>query len=113
MNPASVAGTDQQEDTMSAPTTDTAAIRQIIRALRDADYVLDYVDDGGEEIKVSTEQEAIDAITAVDSAHLFVTHPTNSPSHVWFVLGNDPEEVAADHGVSLEDAIGPLMRSWW
>jgi len=98
---------------MSAPKTDSAAIRQIIRALLAAGYALDYVDDGEDEVKVSTEAEALDAITAVDSAHLFVKHPTERASHVWFVLGNSPDEVAADHGVSLSPVLDPLHHKWW
>lgn len=98
---------------MTAPKTDTAAIRQTIRALRAADYVLDYVHDGEEEVKVSNEDEAIEAITAVDNAHLFVTHATERPSHVWFVLGNDPEEVVCDYGVSLSHVIDPLTEGWF
>lgn len=97
---------------MSAPKTDEAGIRQTIRALRNAGYVLDYVDDGGEEVKVTNEDEAIDAITAVDNAHLFVTHAEHPASHVWFVLGNDPEEVICDHGVSLSHVLDPLMERW-
>lgn len=99
---------------MAAPKTDAAAIRQTIRALRAAGYVLDHVDDGGDEmVKVRTEDEALDAITAVDSAHLFVEHPgPHRASYVWFVLGNDPEEVIADHGVSLSHVLDPLTERW-
>jgi len=98
---------------MAAPKTDEAGIRQTIRALRAADYVLDFVDDGGEVIHVRTEAEAVEAITAVDSAHLFVKYADGTPaSHVWFVLGNDPEEVICDHGVSLSHVLDPLMERW-
>jgi hypothetical protein len=99
---------------MGAPKTDEAAIRQTIRALKAAGYVLDRVHDGGEEIKVSTEQEAIDAIMAVDDAYLFVNHADGERgSHIRFVLGNDPEEVICDHGVSLSHVLDPLTEKWW
>ena len=98
---------------MSAPSTDRAAITKIIRALLAAGYTLDYVHDGGERVKVSTESEALDAIDAVDAATLYVEHADLRASHVLFVLGNSPEEVAADYGVSLEPVIGPLTESWW
>lgn len=98
---------------MGAPKTDEAGIRQTIRALRNAGYVLDYVDDGEEQVKVTNENEAVDAITAVDSAHLFVKHNDGErASHVWFVLGNSPEEVIADHGISLSHVLDPLMERW-
>lgn len=98
---------------MSAPSSDQAAIRQIIRALRAAGYTLDSVNDGEEDVPVKTETEAIEAIMAVDCATLYVDHPTKRSSHVFFVLGNDPEEVACDYGVSLSDVIDPLTESWW
>ena len=50
---------------------------------------------------------------AVDSAWLRVTHPLQSKSgHVFFVLGNDPEEVICDYTINLDHVIGPLMESW-
>lgn len=98
---------------MSAPKTDEAGIRQTIRALRNAGYVLDFVDDGEEQIKVSNETEALDAIMAVDVAYLFVKHSDGErASHVLFVLGNDPEEVICDHGLTLSHVIDPLMERW-
>jgi hypothetical protein len=49
-----------------------------------------------------------------DDGYLLVTLPDGtSTSHVYFVYGNDPEEVACDYGVSLEPVIGPLTESWW
>lgn len=99
---------------MSAPSSDTAAIRQIIRALRAADYPLDSVWDGEESVEVSTEAEAIEAITAVDQAHLYVKTPNRGIlGWVFFVLGNDPEEVAADWTVNLSPVLDPLTESWW
>lgn len=97
---------------MTAPSSDTAAIRQIIRALKAADHTLLAVDDGEETIKVSAEQEALDAITAVDCAFLHVTLPDADRGYVFFVLGNDPEEVAADYTINLEPVLDPLTRSW-
>ena len=95
------------------PTTDKAAISLTIRALQQAGHKLVLVDDGGEQVKVRTLQKALDAITAVDSAHLFVSLPDRpGTTWVWFVLGNEPEEVIADHGLSLSPVIDPLLGSW-
>lgn len=98
---------------MTAPSSDRAAIRQIIRALVAADHTLLSVANGEEVIPVKNETEAIEHIMEVDMATLSVRLPDGTPSHVFFVLGNDPEEVACDYGVSLEPVIGPLTESWW
>lgn len=99
---------------MNTPGSDEQGVRQIIRALRAAGYRLVMVFDGEEEIAVSTESAAIEAIFAVDMAHLHVKHPeTGVTGWVWFVLGNDPEEVAADYTVTLSHVIDPLTDSWW
>lgn len=97
---------------MSTPSSDKSAIRQIIRTLRAAGYVLNYVNDGEERISVANEAEAIEAITAVDEAVLWVAHPERRESHVYFVLGNEPFEVAADYGVSLDETLQPLFDHW-
>lgn len=99
---------------MSAPSTDTAGIRQVIRALRAAGHTLLLVDDGGEEITVTTEKAAIEAITAVDQAHLYVTLPGGeSTGWVFFVLGNDPDEVVCDYTTNLDPTIDDLTSSWY
>lgn len=98
---------------MTAPSSDQAAIRQIIRALRADGWVLLLVDNCEEEIRVRTEAEAIDAIMAVDAAYLIVAEgtPTGNRGWVFFVLGNDPEEVAADYTVNLT-AVDNVTTSW-
>lgn len=99
---------------MPAPSSDKAGIRQIIRALRDAGWELDYVYDREDETYVATEGAAIDAIMAVDEAFLYVKRTENGVrGYVFFVLGNDPAEVAADYTVNLSNVIDPLTESWW
>ena len=99
---------------MSKPSTDRGAIQQIIRALRQADHTLLEVFDGEDTIKVSNEKEALDAIMAVADATLFVRNPEGDGNPwVRFVMGNDPEEVAADYTVSLCPILDPLTESWW
>ncbi len=97
---------------MSIPSTDSAAIRQVIRALRGAGHHLVAVDDGGEEIKVATETAALEAITSVDEAHLYVTLPDGRNGWIFFVLGNDPDEVVCDHSTNLSPTIDALIDSW-
>lgn len=98
---------------MAAPSSDTAGIRQTIRALRDAGYTLVEVWDGEETVRVKTETEAVEAITAVDDATLFVRTPEGDRNPwVRFVMGNDPEEVICDHVDSLSPVLDALMDRW-
>jgi hypothetical protein len=113
---------------MSAPSSDSAAIRQTLRALKAAGVTPTYVEYGGgdgEDVTGKGEQAILDAIMAVDDAYLIVdlpenlqpeTHPGHTPegktSHLYFVLGNEPFEVICDYGVSLEPVLGPLTEGW-
>jgi predicted fused transcriptional regulator/phosphomethylpyrimidine kinase len=98
---------------MSTPTDDRAAVGQVIRALKAAGYKLLHVDNGEENVKVTTATEAIEAIFEVDQAWLLVLDPdTGAQGCVFFVLGNDPEEVVCDHTINLSDTLDPLLDSW-
>lgn len=96
---------------MAAPTSDRGGIQQVIRGLRADGWSLDFVDDGEEDVPVTNETEAIEAIMAVDMAHLFV-RKGEERGHVWFVLGNDPDEVAADYTLTLSATLDPLIERW-
>lgn len=99
---------------MTAPSSDSAAIRQIIRALKAAGYRLDYVNNGEESVGIEYEQDAIDAIMEVDMAWLYVSQPgfAAGGSYIFFVMGNSPEEVAADYTLDLEHVLEPLTDRW-
>lgn len=101
---------------MAAPKTDESAIRQTIRALRKADHVITAVEDGASEVHQfqpdASEDAIIAEVTSCDDGYLFVDLPDGTTSHVWFVLGNDPEEVIADHGASLSPVLDPLAEKW-
>ena len=99
---------------MSKPGSDKDGIRQIYRALVEAGYTVNQVFDGGDEpVEVSNEREAVDAVTAVDEASFNVQKDGKDVSWVFFVLGNDPEEVVNDYGTSLSHVIDSLTESWW
>ena len=99
---------------MSTPSTDRAAATQIIDAVVAAGWNLLHVNDGEEVIKVKTRNEALEAVFAVDMAHVFFQNArTFNVGWIWFVLGNDPEEVAADYTVNRSDAIDPITDKWW
>lgn len=97
---------------MAAPSSDSAGIRQAIRALRGAGYTLVEVWDGEETVPVKNESEAVAAITAVDDATLFVRTPEGDRDPwVRFVMGNDPEEVICDYVVDLT-VLDDLIDTW-
>jgi hypothetical protein len=97
---------------MAAPVSDKAGIRQAIRALKADGWELAFVNDGDyEDVAVSTETEAIDAITAVDDASLHVTKGTDT-GWVRFVMGNEPDEVVCDYTTNLT-AIDTLTDGWY
>jgi methylaspartate ammonia-lyase len=100
---------------MGAPTTDRGGIQQVIRALKLAGWEPYEVDDGGDENeKVTNETEAIDAVMAVDAAHmLFKRQEPFDTGYVFFVLGNDPEEVVCDYTTNLDPTVDELVRTWW
>lgn len=97
---------------MGAPSTESAAIRRLIRvALTDGWNLtmVRYYD--GEQIPVSTEAEALTEVLAVDEAYL---HFIRGDEHAWirFVLGNEPDEVACDYTVNLT-AVDRETSTWW
>lgn len=102
---------------MSTPESDKAGVRQTIRALRKADHVITAVEDGAREVHQfaanASEDAIIGEVMSCDDGFLIVQLPDGSKSHVYFVFGNDPEEVICDHGVSLSPVLDPLTQSWW
>lgn len=104
---------------MSKPTTDRAAISRIINGLIEAGCTPTVARDGENEdlpYKGNTKTAVLDHLTSCDESVLFVDLPEGAgreSSHVYFVLGNDPIEVAADCGISLEPYIEPITRPWW
>lgn len=61
----------------------------------------------------ASRDEVLDWLTSCDESVLLVDLPDGSESYVYFVLGNEPEEVANDHGVNLEPFIDPIVKPWW
>ena len=96
---------------MSAPRSDSAGIRQTARALSEAGWELDHVWDREEHTPVKTEDQVVAAVTAVDDAFLYVKRGTET-GYVFFVLGNDPEEVICDHTINLSYVLDLLVEGW-
>lgn len=99
------------------PSTDREAISLIIDGLIERGCTPTMSRDGEDEDLPYTDKEsALDWLTSCDESVLFVDLPEGAgrkSTHVYFVLGNDPEEVACDYGVSLEDYISPITDPWW
>lgn len=102
---------------MGAPSSDKAAIRQVIRALRKAGYTITGGHDGEDffEVAADVSEDTLidDYLTVCDDSTLHTWKDGEGNSHVYFVLGNDPEEVVCDHGVSLSPVLDPLTEGWW
>lgn len=102
---------------MSTPKTASAAIRQTVRALRAAGYVLDSVYDGSETVvKYPSEDSVISAVHNADGDAYLYVHAEGCARGPWvrFVIGygNLPEESINDYTTDLEHVLGPLTDAW-
>lgn len=96
------------------PSSDREAISSIISGLTKAGVkMLSVVDGANEEFAFEDKKEALDNLTSCDESVLNVLLPDGKQSHIYFVLGNDPEEVACDYGVSLSPFLDPIIQPWW
>lgn len=107
---------------MRKPSTDREAIGLIIKGLIERGCTPTVARDGENEdlnFTDATREEFIDWLTSCDESVMFVDLPRPDPetgatsTHVYFVLGNDPEEVACDNGVGLEPYLDPIVEPWW
>ena len=99
------------------PKNDREAISLIIDGLIERGCVPTMVRDGAnEDHPYITKEAALDDLTSCDESVLFVDLPAGAErgsSHVYFVLGNEPREVAGDYGVSVSEFLEPIMDPWW
>lgn len=96
------------------PSNDREAISLIIDGLIERGCTPTSSRDGAnEDLPYSDKEEALDWLTSCDESVLFVDLPDGKESFVYFVLGNSPEEVASDSGVSLEPYLDPIVNPWW
>lgn len=97
---------------MNTPKNDREAVSAILNGMESAGWTVDSVDDGEQHFSVSSTKRAIDAVMDVDMAHVFLSKGDVS-GWVWFVLGNDPEEVAANSTVNLDPDLSSITGPWW
>jgi hypothetical protein len=100
---------------MNAPTTDRGGIQQAIRALHADGWRMSHVWDGEEGVRVETETQAVDAIEATGEARLHLVRGSvadGETAWVFFVLGNDPDEVICDYTTNLA-CIEALQDTWF
>lgn len=98
------------------PTNDKEAITLILDGLIAAGCKPVNVWDGEELTPVTNTEEAVPVICNLDEAVLNLVLPADADrtgSHIYFVLGNEPEEVACDYGVSLSPYLDPIVNPWW
>lgn len=98
------------------PSNDREAVSLIIDGLIERGVIPVSVTDGAGEDFVfdhDNPEESIDELMSCDDGRLDVTLPDGTDTWVYFVYGNDPEEVVCDHGVSLSPYIDPIMKPWW
>lgn len=85
-------------------------VRHAIRSLRAAGWQLHSVYDGGDEVKVSTEEEAMDAVFAVDDSTVrFTKEGVKGLRGFYVVLGNDGYDAIADYNCNEDDDFGKIM----
>jgi hypothetical protein len=99
---------------MALPKTDRAGVQQAVAALIADGWKMKHVNDGGDTVLVNSGVRAIHAIMAADTAILTVTRGTGAPyseGKVWFVLGNDPDEVVCDYTTNLT-VLDTLINKW-
>jgi hypothetical protein len=95
------------------PSNDREAITLIVQGLVDGGHTPRYVNDGEENVPTTTVADVVEAVTAVDVATAVFRNPNGTRGWVWFVQGNEPEEVAADYTVNLDPLLSSIVDPWW
>lgn len=90
--------------------TELEVITGVLDAATRAGWEAFEVNNGGGWERVSSRQEALDAITAADLAEVNLKREDQT-TWMFFVLGNEPHEVLADYGVNLSADVEPYIDS--
>jgi hypothetical protein len=96
------------------PSNDREAVTLILTGMQDAGWTITKVNDGEEVYPVNNAvDKAVGHVMDVDMAHVFLVSSEGVKGWVWFVLGNDPEEVAADYTLTLDPDLSAITDPWW
>ena len=107
------------------PSNDREAITLILEGMvKKGCSLVSVIDDtwNKDEVTVVTNvEQAVKLVTGVDEAFVRINLPDSpvdltgqtSDGYIYFVLGNDPEEVVCDHTVNLSEFIDPIVSPWW
>jgi len=87
-----------------------------VRGLRQAGYVVTSVEDEGHDFAkgeaIRTEDQIVHELMTCDLGWLHV-EKDGERGFVFFVYGNDPEEVINDYTVNLSSIVDPITDRWW
>ena len=90
-----------------------AIVRALIRHLKANGWRVDRVYDGGEDVPVRTEEEALAAVFAVDDSTLWFMNAAGVDHGVYLVCGNDGDIVSDwSYAEKDADAFGKLMDEY-
>lgn len=96
------------------PSNDKEAITLILEGLVAAGHTLGGVIDdtwNKDEIQYpATIEDAVALVTGVDEAFVYMD---GQDAYIYFVLGNDPEEVASDYTTNLDPDLSNITDPWW
>jgi hypothetical protein len=96
------------------PSNDREAITLILEGLVNAGHTITAVIDDtwnkDEKTYTSDVTEAVSLCTGVDEAFVLLD---NESQWIYFVLGNDPEEVASNYTVGLDPDLSNIVDPWW
>ena len=99
------------------PSNDFEAVTIILNRMLAAGFTpVEVADDSwntNERTPVSTPTEALEMVMAVDDAYVFFSTPDGGRGYIWFVLGNDPEEVVCDYTINLDPTLASIIDPWW
>lgn len=94
-------------------------IASLLSTLQEDGFTLERVDNGVGRVALKgtpreRRQKAKLDIAGVDEAHLFVGCPDGKLRWLFVVLGNEPEELVADHtsNASLEKSVDRFSAKW-
>lgn len=85
---------------------EAAMLARLYKAAEDAGDPIVSVDDGGENVEVTTIREVYDNVFNLDESRLY----TERGRMVYIVMGNEPYELFCDYSSSLEDIINPISE---